>query len=395
MTAAIMVKLGERGGTPYVALSEVAPLVRRQIRIDPEETYIELGVRSFHKGTFHRRTVKGADFDWQDLYRVQADDLVFSNIMAWEGAIALAGAEDEGCVGNHRMLTCEVDRRRVHPAFLAHYFKTPEGMRKLVGASTGTVARNRTLTATALSRITVPIPSLGLQQNVVSLLEVLASKTREVDEHLDAVARDSAALLLSLHHQLSEGRRVRLGDMLDLLEESEPVVSTGRYPQVGVRGFGGGLFPKSAIEGVETSYKSFNRLYTGAIVLSQVKGWEGAIARCPSELAGWYVSPEYRTFACKPSLASDEYLGALVATEWFWEQLQASTRGVGARRERTKPEQFLGLVIPMPDLADQLKAVSILKRQEHLKAKHAAIREANAALLPATLERVFQSEAAA
>jgi type I restriction enzyme S subunit len=181
--------------------------------------------------------------------------------------------------------------------------------------------------------------------------------------------------------------------VLELSEISETVTAAGVYPQVGVRGFGGGLFPKLAISGTETSYKTFNRLYTGAIVLSQVKGWEGAIARCPIELDGWFVSPEYRTFRCKPGLASDEYFGELVSTEWFWSRLQEATRGVGARRERTRPEQFLNIELPVPVLADQLRIVEILKRQSPLKFKHAAIRHANAALLPATLERLFAGSA--
>jgi tetratricopeptide (TPR) repeat protein len=53
-------------------MAEVAPLVRREVSIDPEQSYTELGVRSFYKGTFHRRTVLGSDFSWQDLYRIQA-----------------------------------------------------------------------------------------------------------------------------------------------------------------------------------------------------------------------------------------------------------------------------------------------------------------------------------
>jgi hypothetical protein len=131
----------------------VAPLARRVMTVDPDATYIELGVRSFNKGTFHRRTLKGAEFTWQELYLVYKNDLVFSNIMAWEGAVALAAACDDGCIGNHRMLTCACDETRINPAFLAHYFKTPEGMTKLVGASTGTVARNRTLNGSALARL--------------------------------------------------------------------------------------------------------------------------------------------------------------------------------------------------------------------------------------------------
>jgi len=395
MTVPVKIALGEGGPTPYLPLAEVAPLVRRVVPVEPDANYIELGVRSFNKGTFHRRTLKGAEFTWQELYLVCKNDLVFSNIMAWEGAVALAAARDDGCIGNHRMLSCACDETRVNPAFLAHYFKTPEGMTKLVGASTGTVARNRTLTATALGRMTVPVPPLVVQDRIVRHLGLLAEKTQQVDAHLDAADRASAALLLSLHNKLAAGQTVRLGDAIELSEISEPIKPGGTYPQVGVRGFGVGLFAKPAITGSETAYRAFNRLYEGAIVLSQVKGWEGAIARCPAGLAGWFVSPEYRTFRCKPGQASSEYLGEIVKTEWFWRQLQDATRGVGARRERTRPEQFLNIELVLPTLADQLRIVAVLNHQSPLKAKHTAIRQANAALLPATLERIFQTEATA
>lgn len=395
MTANFRIALGEGGATPYLPLAEVAPLVRRGVAADPDTTYIELGVRSFNKGTFHRRTVKGDEFTWQELYLVRENDLVFSNIMAWEGAVALASAADDGCVGNHRMLTCACNDSQLNPAFLAHYFKTPEGMSKLVGASTGTVARNRTLTATALGRMTVPVPPLDVQDRIVQHLARIEEKTRKIEAHLDAVERVASDLLLSLHHKLAGNRVVRLGEVLELHEVAEAVTSTASFPQVGVRGFGGGLFPKPALSGAETSYKAFNRLYTGAIVLSQVKGWEGAIARCPDELDGWFVSPEYRTFRCKPALTSDEYLGELVRTEWFWSKLQDATRGVGARRERTRPEQFLRIEFPMPHLDEQLRIVELLKRQSALNTRHTAIRQANAALIPATLERIFSTEVSA
>lgn len=237
--------------------------------------------------------------------------------------------------------------------------------------------------------IQVPLPPLDEQQAIVAHLDALAANTRQVDAHLDAVEQIGSDLLVSLHFKLAADRVMRLGEVLELSECAETVTAAGTYPQVGVRGFGGGLFPKPAMSGGKTSYKAFNRLYTGAIVLSQVKGWEGAIARCPTELDGWFVSPEYRTFKCRPGLASDEYFGELVRTEWFWFLLQEATRGVGARRERTRPEQFLNIELPLPKIENQFQVVEILKRQLPLRARHAAIRRANAALIPATLERLF------
>lgn len=49
--------------------------------------------------------------------------------------------------------------------------------------------------------------------------------------------------------------------------------------------------------------------------------------------------------------------------------------------------------MPVPSMAAQLKLLEVYRRTQALKARHAAIREANAALLPATLERVFGTDA--
>lgn len=101
------------------------------------------------------------------------------------------------------------------------------------------------------------------------------------------------------------------------------------------------------------------------------------------------VSPEYRTFRCVSDEAALAYIGELVRTPWFWSLLQDATRGVGARRERTRPEQFLNIELPMPPENMQRKVVEILDRQSRLRSRHATIRQANDALIPATLERVF------
>ncbi len=176
---------------PLRAMAEVAPLARREVTIDPKKSYTELGVRSFYKGAFHRRTVPGSDFSWQGLYRIQAGDLIFSNIMAWEQAIAIAQPEDDGCVGNHRMLTCEANAELVMPGFLWYYFTTDEGFAKIYAASPGTAARNRTMTAPALMAIEVPTPPLAAQQSFDRLqADVATLKTRH-----SAIRQANAALL--------------------------------------------------------------------------------------------------------------------------------------------------------------------------------------------------------
>jgi type I restriction enzyme S subunit len=159
-----------------------------------------------------------------------------------------------------------------------------------------------------------------------------------------------------------------------------------------VRSFGGGLFAKQAVFGSETTYKAFNRIYEGALVLSQVKGWEGAVAVCGADLSGWFVSPEYRTFQCVPTEARPDYFNALVRTEWFWGRLQQATRGVGARRERTRPEQFLTIEMAMPDVYQQERAEAVFSRLNTLKHLQTETAAELDALLPAILDRAFKGE---
>lgn len=375
-------------GWSKVALGEVLRRSDEAAVLDPAAEYHEVTIKLWGKGVVSRGKVRGSDV--VSVRRVvRTNQLIMSKIDARNGAIGLVPPELDGAIVSNDFPSFEFrDPDRCDATFMGWLVRSAPFVELCKAASEGTTNRVRIKEDRFLDQ-QIGLPPLSEQQAIVARLDALAGKTREVEAHLDAVERISSDLLLSLHHRLAADRVMRLGDVLELSEISETVTAAGIYPQVGVRGFGGGLFPKPAISGAETSYKSFNRLYTGAIVLSQVKGWEGAIARCPIGLDGWFVSPEYRTFRCKPDLASDEYFGELVRTEWFWSRLQEATRGVGARRERTRPEQFLNIELPLPVLVDQLRIVEILKSQLPLKSRHNAIRQANATLLPATLERLF------
>ena len=140
----------------------VAPLVRRPVAIDENASYPELGVRSFGKGTFHKPALPGIEVGSKRLFRVEAGDLVFNIVFAWEGAVAVAVDTDDGRVGSHRFLTCMPEAATA--SFLRYFFLTEEGLRLLGEASPGGAGRNRTLGLKALDAIPVPVPSLDAQR---------------------------------------------------------------------------------------------------------------------------------------------------------------------------------------------------------------------------------------
>ena len=386
----IKVQLGEGGPTSYLPLGEVAPLVRRVIAPEPDATYTELGVRSFNKGTFHRRTVKGAEFTWQELYLVRKNDLVFSNIMAWEGAVALAGLNDDGCVGNHRMLTCACDESRLNPAFLAHYFKTPEGMTKLVGASTGTVARNRTLTATALGRMTVPVPPLAVQDRVVRHLELLANKAYEIEKNLDAVERDAEHLLaLRFRDAIASVPLRPMAEVAPLVRRAINVEPEHRYTELGVRSFFKGTFHRRTVPGSDFSWQDIYRVQVGDLVFSNIMAWEQAIAIAKKDDDGCVGNHRMLTCEANAEATVPTFLWYYFTTDEGFAKIYAASPGTAARNRTMTAPALMAIEVPTPPLPMQKTFARLQSEVAALKAKHSAIREANAELMPATLERVF------
>lgn len=178
-------------------MAEVAPLVRRPVEIQPDESYPELGVRSFGRGVFHKPVLQGAQLTWQKLFRVEEGDLVFSNIKAWEGAFAVARPNDHGRVGSHRYLTCVPVADTLAPHFLWYYLQSREGLEKVQAASPGSADRNRTLGQARLQAIEVPVPPIEtqrwfdrLQEKAVQIRRIRSEATVAIDTLSSALLRE-------------------------------------------------------------------------------------------------------------------------------------------------------------------------------------------------------------
>lgn len=179
---------------PYRPMSEVAPIMRRWVDVDASQDYYELGIRSFAKGTFHKPALSGLEIGTKRILWIEAGDLVFMNVFAWEGAIAVAQQEDQGRVGSHRYITCVPQKGVATAPFLCFYFSTPEGLAKIGEASPGGAGRNRTLGIEKLERIEVPIPDYDkqvwfdeLQSRVDSVKRLQAETAAELDALLPSI----------------------------------------------------------------------------------------------------------------------------------------------------------------------------------------------------------------
>jgi type I restriction enzyme S subunit len=160
------------------------------------------------------------------------------------------------------------------------------------------------------------------------------------------------------------------------------------YPLAGVLNRGRGLLLRGPVNAETTKYSQLNRLQPDQIIYSKLKAFEGAITVAPNDIDERYASSEFPTFTCKPDLLPAFF--RLRTTEAdFWEQLALLSKGMGGRRERLSPEDFLTLELSIPPIAEQQKAVGLMSVVEcsirESDQELSSLRQLRSELLPALL----------
>ena len=112
-------------------------------------------------------------------------------------------------------------------------------------------------------------------------------------------------------------------------------------------------------------------------MVSQLFGWEGAIAPVTSEYEGSYVSSQFPTFRPKSNL-DPGFARWLVRNPNVWEQLKGAAKGLGDRRRTLSPEIFFGVTSLLPPLAEQERIVAHLDAIEARLTRAKKLREDSA-----------------
>src|ERR1035441_8670478 len=186
---------------PTVSLGELLRLERRRVKVEPEELYQEIGIYCFGRGIFHKTPRTGFEVGDKDLFLMKEGDFILQVTFAWEGAIAIVSAEEDGMYGSTRYPTFRVDESRCIPQFLLNYSRSEGGLQQLVKICPGSAGRNRVLSIKRIPEVLVPLPPLAEQRRVVARIEALAAQIHEARTLRHQAAEEAEALHLSVLHQ--------------------------------------------------------------------------------------------------------------------------------------------------------------------------------------------------
>jgi hypothetical protein len=156
--------------------------------------------------------------------------------------------------------------------------------------------------------------------------------------------------------------RVRVGDVLRLERQPVDPNPLEEYTTIGVRSFGRGIFHYDPVPGAQLGKLRFFELQPDRLVISNIKGWEGAVAVSRDLDADCLASSRFLTYA-----PIDDRIDVRWA-RWFFLSdaglplIQQASPGSADRNRTLAINRFEAIEIPLPPIEEQRAQAAYLER---------------------------------
>lgn len=151
----------------------------------------------------------------------------------------------------------------------------------------------------------------------------------------------------------------RIGEILELHRAPVVIDESATYRQIGVRGFGRGILDYGERPASDLSKLRYFGLAPERLVVSNIKGWEGAVATTGENESGRIASNrflQYRTVAD----VDLEFLRHWLLSDPGLSALGAASPGSADRNRTLSIKNFEAIRIPLPGLKDQRRIAAHL-----------------------------------
>lgn len=212
--------------TRPLRLEHVVDVISRPATLTVGSLYEPLGLFNRGRGLFHKELRPHDEMGDSDFFWVADGDLIISGQFAWEGAVALAGPNEDGCVVSHRYPILRGRDGECLTEYLYALLCSEHGNFLLNESSRGAAGRNRPLNIDSLLREVVNMPAVSAQERVKSAVhdmrraEVVVSSQRVLLEE-----RRAALISAAVTGQIDVRGLVGSADAPDFIADSALPVS--------------------------------------------------------------------------------------------------------------------------------------------------------------------------
>lgn len=185
-------------GWQFMKIGKLVKRVKRPVEINPDQIYQEIGIRSHGKGIFHKEECLGKEIGTKKIFWVKPNTFVLNIVFAWEQAVSRTTYQEEGMVASHRFPMYQPLDDLLDLDYLVNFFLTRRGKSLLGLVSPGGAGRNKTLNQDAFRKLDIPVPPIGEQKRISSIIYDFDREIRILIRYNNVLITQKRALMQNL-----------------------------------------------------------------------------------------------------------------------------------------------------------------------------------------------------
>ena len=343
-------------------VGECLQRVGMPVKIQPNQLYTQIGIRSHGKGLFYKEPVTGAALGNKSVFWIEPNCFIVNIVFAWEQAIGKTTQAEVGMIASHRFPMYRPIDNKVDINYLIAFFLTKRGTDVLEAASPGGAGRNKTLGQDRFSKSMVVLPPIEEQQKIAAILTT-QDKVIELKERLLAEKQRQKKYLMQqlltgkkrLPGFSGEWKEERLGKLF--LERKE--TNCEGLQMLAITGTQG-IIPRKELDLKDNSSEDkskYLRVCVGDIGYNTMRMWQGVSAYSNYE---GIVSPAYTILKPCPSINA-KYFAYLFKMPEIIFLFYRFSQGLVDDTRNLKYENFKKIkVFYPPDIEEQAAIAEVL-----------------------------------
>lgn len=244
-----------------------------------------------------------------------------------------------------------------------------------------------------LLAVEIPVPPLAEQRRIVGRIEALTKRAEKLRLLNGSLVEDMSAALASLYGEMTEDAdQVPFCEVARLARRRVDVTADGTYPELGIRSFGNGTFPKPTLSGKQLGNKKIYQIRAGDLMLMIIFAWEGAIAVARPEDEGRVASHRFLSHEVDTSRATAEFLCYYLLSPDGIEHIRAASPGSAGRNRTLSTAKLKRIPVPLPPISEQVRFARLFNLRVNLQRLQREVEAELAAFTPALLAKAFRGE---
>lgn len=174
------------GESERVPVGDIATRYVEPVRVEPDASYRNLGVKWYGEGAFAREPKLGAEIKARTLYRVKPDQFIYNRMFVTEGSFGLVTEDLADGVVSSEFPTYDLDTERVIPEWLYLYFQDPIVVNAAAAEATGGTKSRRRWKEEQFEAFQIRLPAISAQREIVRRAQTVSQLIESLEAEIVA-----------------------------------------------------------------------------------------------------------------------------------------------------------------------------------------------------------------